>query len=51
MVVSRKAKIAGYHAKVWFSKKAITNIITLSNLIKQYRVTYDSENSKSFVVH
>jgi hypothetical protein len=31
-------------------QKAITNIIALSNLIQQYRVTYDS-NDKTFVVH
>ena len=50
MLVSRKAKMPGYHAKVWFSKRAITNIIALQNLIKQYHVTYDS-NDLSFVVH
>ena len=50
MVITRKAKIAGYHKSVWFSTRAITNIIALSNLIKQYRVTYDSKEL-SFVVH
>ena len=42
MTVSHKAKIKGYKNDVWFSEDAITNIIALSNLIKQYRVTYDS---------
>jgi hypothetical protein len=46
MKINHKASIN----EVWFSKDAITNIITLSNLIKQYRVTYDS-NDKMFVVH
>jgi hypothetical protein len=31
-------------------KKAITNILALSNIIKQYRVTYDSDK-QMFVVH
>ena len=38
MVVNEKATIPGYKKEVWFSTKAITNIIALSNLIKQYRV-------------
>ena len=50
MTVSRKAKIAGYENDVWFSTRAITNIIALRNLIKQYRVTYDSDDLM-FVVH
>jgi hypothetical protein len=28
--------------EVWFSKKAITNILSLKDVIKCYRVTYDS---------
>ena len=50
MMVSHKATVAGYNHKVWYSKHAITNIIALSNLIQQYRVTYDS-NDQMFVVH
>ena len=50
MVVNEKGTIPGYKKEVWFSPKAITNIITLSNLIKQYRVTYDSDDLM-FVVH
>jgi hypothetical protein len=50
MKVNHKASINGYDNEVWFSKDAITNIIALSNLIKQYRVTYDS-NDEMFVVH
>ncbi len=44
-------KIPGYKYLVWYSKKAITNIICLKNLIKCYRVTYDSEADTTFVVH
>jgi hypothetical protein len=50
MVVTRKSAIPGYNKDVWFSKRAITDIIALSNLILQYRVTYDSDD-KMFVVH
>jgi len=46
----KKAKMRGYDPHVWFSKSAITNIMALANVIKQYRVTYDS-NELMFVVH
>jgi hypothetical protein len=50
MVVTRKAMMEGYNKTVWFSTRAITNIIALLNLIGQYRVTYDSDDVM-FVVH
>ncbi len=37
--ITEKCKIPGYKYPVWYSKKAITNIICLKNLIKCYRVT------------
>jgi hypothetical protein len=40
----------GSASQMWFSKNAITNILALSNVIKQYRVTYDSDD-KTFIVH
>jgi hypothetical protein len=50
--ISHKCKILGYKFQVWFSSKAITNIICLKNLIKKcYRVTYDSEIATTFAVH
>jgi len=49
--ITEKCKIPGYKYEVWYSKKAITNIICLKNLIKCYRVTYDSEVDMTFVVH
>ncbi len=49
--ITEKCKIPGYKYEVWYSKKAITNIICLKNLIKCYRVTYDSEVDTTFVVH
>jgi hypothetical protein len=50
MVVTRKETIPGYNKTVWFSTRAISNIIALRNLIDQYRVTYDSDDLM-FVVH
>jgi hypothetical protein len=50
MQIRHKASITGYHHQVWFSKFALTNIIALSNLIKQYQVTYDSRD-EMFVAH
>jgi hypothetical protein len=49
--ITEKCKIPGYKYPVWYSKKAITNIICLKNLIKYYRVTYDSKLDTTFVVH
>jgi hypothetical protein len=48
--ITKKCKIPGYKYLVWFSKKAITNIICLKNLIKCYQVTYDSKLDTTFVV-
>ena len=50
MVVTHKAKMAGYHKNIWFRKRATTDIIALSNIIQQYWVTYDSEG-KMFIFH
>jgi hypothetical protein len=50
IVVTQKTTMSGYNKDVWFSTRAITNIIALSNLIQQYRVTYDSDD-KMFVIH
>jgi hypothetical protein len=50
MEVKKQAIMLGYHAHVWYNKKAITNILSLSNVIKQYQVMYDS-NDQMFVVH
>jgi hypothetical protein len=50
MNVRQQAKIKGYERKVWYSTEAITNILSLSNVIKQYRVTYDS-HEQMFIVH
>jgi hypothetical protein len=50
MLVRHMATIPGYKKKVWFSTRAITNIVALTNLIQQYCITYHS-NNLMFVVH
>ena len=50
MEVKKQAIMPGYHMHMWYNKKVITNILFLSNMIKQYQVTYDS-NDQVFVVH
>jgi hypothetical protein len=50
MEVKKQAIMPGYHMHVWYNEKAITNILSLSNLIKQYQVTYNS-NDQMFMVH
>jgi hypothetical protein len=49
--ITKKCKIPCYKYPVWYSKKAITNIICLKNLIKCYRGTYDSKLDTTFFVH
>ena len=45
-----KSKLPGIKKDVWYDSKAITNILSLSNMSKQYRVTYDSKD-KAFIIH
>lgn len=35
----------------WYSEKAITNVLSLNNVKRKYRITYDSENGDVFYVH
>jgi hypothetical protein len=49
--ITKKGKLPGHKFWVWFSKQAITNIICLKNLIKIYRVIYDSKVETTFNVH
>ena len=48
--ITQRAKLKGYTSRLLFRKEAITNILSFKNMIKQYRVTYDS-NDEMFVVH
>ena len=45
-----KASMPGYSYDTCYSKDTISNIISLKNMIIQYRVTYDREN-ETFLVH
>ena len=50
LVGKHMSKISGYNQITWFGKKDITNILSLKNMTKQYRVTYNS-NNETFIVH
>jgi hypothetical protein len=49
MVVTLKATMQGYNKDVWFSTRAIANIITCSSLIQQYGIMYDSDDKMCVV--
>ncbi len=38
-------------AKMWFSSKAITNLLSFKSLNNIYCITYDSKKDKAFIVH
>ena len=46
----QKTTILVYKTDFWYDSKALTNILSLVNMSKQYWVTYDSKN-KAFIVH
>ena len=49
-----KCDLEGYLANygwVWFNPQAITNILSLSNVAKKHRVTFDSHGDNIFHVH
>ncbi len=50
LIAHHITNVPDYDEPFWFSKKAITNILTLKNMKKQYRVTYDSLE-ETFLVH
>ena len=49
MRVNQVADIGKDQSPVWFSSKAITNILSLKEVIRRYRVTYDSDDRAFFV--
>ena len=57
MVITQKADLPGLYpdhikpAETWFSSKAITNLLSFKCLNKIYRITYDSDQEKTFIVH
>ena len=50
MSANDKFNTPGYDKNMWFTRKAITNIIKIKNLTEQNRVTYDS-NSHMLILH
>jgi hypothetical protein len=50
MKVHQIADIGRGQLPVWFSKRAITNILSLKEVVKTYRVIYDSSESAFFVL-
>jgi hypothetical protein len=50
MEVRQVANIGEEKPAVWFSAKAITNILSLKEVIKSYHVTYSSYD-KEFVIY
>jgi hypothetical protein len=43
--------LPGYDGEVWFNPKGIANILSLSDVEKHHRVTYNSSAEKSFIVN
>ena len=41
MLITHKSQVVGYKPHLWFDQNDITKLITLNNIINQYRVTYD----------
>ena len=48
--MKHKISVKEYYQYIWYNKNVIINIIFLWNLIKQYRVTYNSDDER-FVVY
>jgi hypothetical protein len=49
--ISKECMVLGYDFWVWFTARAMTNIICLKNLIRLYWVTYDSKRRMAFIVY
>ncbi len=49
--ITKECMVLSYEFWMWFTKRAMTNIICLKNIICLYRVTYDSERRMAFIVH
>jgi len=43
--------LAGYLTMVYYDPEGISNILSLSNVKKHHRVTYDSEGTNAFTIH
>ena len=43
--------LPGFKQKAWLDEDSIMNILSLAELIKDYRVTFNSKNENAFVIH
>ena len=50
ITTNKKGYLKNY-GYVWYHPEAITNILSLSNVIKKYKVTFNSVNGNCFEVH
>ena len=50
LTIKYRDMMPGYNYDTWYIKDEIANIISLNNMIRQYRVTYDSDD-ETFIVH
>ena len=50
LIIKYNDRMPGYNHDKWYIKDAISNIISLENMIRHYRVIYDS-NDETFIVH
>jgi hypothetical protein len=49
--ISKECMVPGYDFWVWFTTRAMTNIVCLKNLIHLFWVTHDSKWRTAFIVH
>ena len=50
MTVNKQGWLNGY-GKLWYDDRAMTNILSLNNMKKKFRVSFDSKNGDKFIVH
>jgi hypothetical protein len=50
LTANTKAHVENY-GSVWYHPQAIPNILSLKNVSKRFRVTYDSQGKGAFIVH
>jgi len=50
LVSNQKCNVAGLGQR-WFNSRAIANVISLADMVKFNRVTYDSQRELAFLVH
>ena len=43
--------LQGYDRPVWYDPRGIANILSMSNVAKKYKVTFDSQKGNKFIVH